>query len=220
MGPTAQRVRISRILIAASDDDTRAYRESLRSLNSDIIATSDGRQALVAALARPPTIVITDARLPLIDGYSLCEILRHDVSTRSVPILVVIGEARPAEVDRFYRAGADRVLTKPCLPTTFIAEVLRLCDPVTRYCDDLLKSARTRAIQAFRHRSHEQRITTSPPWIPPRSRCPTCDRELRYERSHIGGVRTHAEQWDDFICPGCTGVFEYRHRTRKLRRVS
>jgi predicted RNA-binding Zn-ribbon protein involved in translation (DUF1610 family) len=40
-----------------------------------------------------------------------------------------------------------------------------------------------------------------------------------YEQSHIGGVSAkHPEQWDDFICPTC-GTFEYRHRTRKLRRV-
>lgn len=43
---------------------------------------------------------------------------------------------------------------------------------------------------------------------------------LQYERSHIGGVsHVHAEQWDDYECAAC-GTFQYRQRTRKLRRVS
>jgi hypothetical protein len=32
--------------------------------------------------------------------------------------------------------------------------------------------------------------------------CPSCDRPLRYRRSHIGGVSTrYPEQWDEFVCP-------------------
>ena len=50
-------------------------------------------------------------------------------------------------------------------------------------------------------------------------RCPTCDRPLVYERSHIGGVTERfSEQWDYYTCTGC-GPFQYRQRTRALRSV-
>jgi hypothetical protein len=39
-----------------------------------------------------------------------------------------------------------------------------------------------------------------------------------WKRQQKKGVVKHREQWDDFTCPSC-GKFEYRHRTRKLRRV-
>jgi len=66
---------------------------------------------------------------------------------------------------------------------------------------------------------HQRCATTTPPASPPSLMCPSCDRPLVYEQSHIGGVSAkHPEQWDDFNCPSC-GKFEYRHRTRKLRRV-
>jgi hypothetical protein len=37
-----------------------------------------------------------------------------------------------------------------------------------------------------------------------------------YLQSFLSGVR-RVEQWDRFLCPWCRGVFEYRHRTNKLR---
>jgi CheY-like chemotaxis protein len=219
---TAPRTHVARILIADSDDDTRMlYRETLRPLNCDIVDTSDGPQALVSALSHPPTIVITETALFLIDGYSLCELLRRDAATRNVPILVVTGEGRPSEIARARRMGADAVLVKPCLPEVLMAEVLRLCDPAGRRRRDALNSVEATGAKAHRKRSHERYATTTPPAAPPQCRCPVCDADLRYERSHIGGVnRDHAEQWDDFVCTRCASTFLYRHRTRKLRQVS
>ena len=64
------------------------------------------------------------------------------------------------------------------------------------------------------------RFTTTTPATPPAPRiCPLCDRPLAYDRSHIGGVSDRQrEQWDYYMCPAC-GAFQYRQRTRKLRRV-
>jgi predicted RNA-binding Zn-ribbon protein involved in translation (DUF1610 family) len=62
-------------------------------------------------------------------------------------------------------------------------------------------------------------MTTQPPLKPPALTCPSCDRHLTYEESYVGGVsQRHAEQWDYYDCPVC-GRFQYRQRTRKLRRV-
>src|SRR5207249_8446209 len=62
-------------------------------------------------------------------------------------------------------------------------------------------------------------MTTTPPASPPNLVCPSCDQPLMYDYSHIGGVSAlHAEQWDQYVCRAC-GVFQYRHRTRKLCRI-
>jgi hypothetical protein len=68
-------------------------------------------------------------------------------------------------------------------------------------------------------RAHSRFATTSPSVAPPTLRCPSCDRPLVYEQSYLGGVSDrHAEQWDYFTCSTC-GMFQYRQRTRKIRRV-
>jgi CheY-like chemotaxis protein len=78
----------------------------------DIVEASDGRDALTKALVRPPSLVITEIALPLIDGAALCDILRADRMTKDVPILVVTSDCREAEWERLRRVGADLVLHK------------------------------------------------------------------------------------------------------------
>ncbi len=62
-------------------------------------------------------------------------------------------------------------------------------------------------------------LTTQPLNEPPSRTCPECDGVLRYVRSYLSGTRRQQEQWDVFCCPPKCGEFEYRHRTRKLRRL-
>ena len=70
-------------------------------------------------------------------------------------------------------------------------------------------------------KAHLRGDTTAPPSPPPLLRCGSCDAALQYMRSHIGGVSSkHPEQWDYFVCSFGCGEFEYRARTRKLRKIT
>jgi hypothetical protein len=62
------------------------------------------------------------------------------------------------------------------------------------------------------------RITTNqqdsaPSWL----RCLICDASLDFVHSIEGGV-VPVERWDRYECRRCGGAFEYRHRTRVLKR--
>jgi len=129
------------------------------------------------------------------------------------------------------------VLVKPCLPETLSAEVHEL---LARSGDLRARSAKVRIdvteqlgrSQRLLARSAENRRrlilshalyrhdTTAPALVPPSLICPQCDQPLTYSRSHIGGVSArHTEQWDYFDCGAGCGTFQYRERTRKLRKV-
>src|SRR5690349_19570734 len=85
-----------RILVVDGDPAARAsYRLSFSSAGWDGIEAIDGRDGLVKALVNSPSFVVTDLALPLIDGVSLCEILRRDRTTTRIPILVVTSDTRP-----------------------------------------------------------------------------------------------------------------------------
>jgi CheY-like chemotaxis protein len=114
------------ILIADPDDDNRAmYHETLRAAGYAVTEASDGQAALTEALMRRPALVLMELRLPLVDGYGLCEVLRREPETRSVPILVVTAEARARELARIRDAGANAVLVKPAVPDAVLCEVER-----------------------------------------------------------------------------------------------
>jgi CheY-like chemotaxis protein len=65
--------RTRRIFVVEPDDETRAlYGQLLQRAGCEVVEASDGRDALVKAFAQAPTLVMTDTRLPMLDGYALC----------------------------------------------------------------------------------------------------------------------------------------------------
>ena len=188
------------VLIVDPDADSRAfYRELLGLEGLDVVEAIDGRDAMTQALMNPPALVMTELVLPLVDGYSLCQVLRADAATRGVPIVMITADARATALSLARSAGADGVLVKPAPVDSILAEVRRL----------LVSSP-----PAVGHVNGESQRS------PASVRCPTCDRPLVHERTHLGGVRASREQWDDYICDRCGDQYQYRHRTRRLSRLA
>jgi CheY-like chemotaxis protein len=198
----------------------------------------DGREALAKAISRRPDIIVTETRLSGLSGFDLCALLRRDTSTSTIPVIFVTGDAYETDVKRAERAGADVVLTKPCLPDHLFDEMRRLIvrahalrergtaarstmvQQLERSNELLDKSEAIFKKRVMLSRSHDRRDTTDPPIPPPALICPSCDTPLRYLRSHTGGVSVrHPEQWDYFECTAGCGTFQYRERTKKLRKV-
>jgi two-component system chemotaxis response regulator CheY len=222
----------SRVLLVEPDDDTRLlYRQSLELIGCDVVEASDGRDALAKAFGQQLALIVTETRLAWIDGFALCEVLRRDAITRNIPILVLTGESPHGQIERARAAGATSVLVKPASLEGVIREMRRLISAYSRHqpgaatiagaagenAQDLLPSQRVRTSYI---RAHQRCQTTAPPRVPPQIVCPACDVPLKYQHSHIGGVTSqNSEQWDYFICPSSCGTFQYRQRTRKLRRI-
>jgi len=226
---------IPRILIADSDSAVReCYRLAFSEDGCDVIEAEDGRDALVKALVREPTLIITDLQLSLLSGLDLCEILRRDRVTANVPILVSTSSTTDEVVDRARHAGADVVLPKSTPIRTIVNEARRLIAD-SHALRERSAAARERAAQQLEraspilsrakalrvHLAQTKRSfgTTLPPVPPPPLMCPTCGSAMAYQYSHIGGVGTHREQWDYYSCGSCAAMYQYRERTQKVRRV-
>lgn len=226
--PAPRMLPRQRVIVADADQDTQAlYDEAFRSLPVDIVAATDGRDALVQCCIQPPALLITDTRLPFIDGFSLCELLRNDPQTRAVPIIVVTAEVRPAVLLPLRRLGGVTVLTKPVSVDRLKAAVERVhngtgdAEESSEQDEDVAVDAVPRApYQTSATRRFRRSETSAPATLPPPLRCPACDRQLEFRKSRIGGVtRRDAERWDELGCPACRQSFEYRHRTKSLRPI-
>jgi CheY-like chemotaxis protein len=200
---------------AAAHDLYRTYLIPRRYLVEHAL---DGPEALAKAVTDPPDVVVIEARLPGIDGFALCELLRSDPATRSVPLVALTAAARPTVHARLLVCGASSVLVKPCLPETLwgALQTVRPNAPV-RVDPPPVEHRIARSLA----RQHQRYETTVPPLDPPALRCPQCDAALKYVRSHVGGVSVKfSEQWDQYRCPQGCGDFQYRHRTRKVSRLA
>ena len=190
------------------------YAEYLTKAAVSIQQSADGRDALARATAHPPDLVVTETRLPGLDGYELCALLRSDSKTRCTPIVVVTGDGYQTDIAHARAAGADTVLIKPCLPEVLLAEIHRL---VSGSVDR--RGANSGRRKPAMSRAGKRDDTQAPPAAPPVLVCPICDQFLVYQRSHVGEASgRQGEQWDYYACPRMRRV-PYRQRTQALRRV-
>jgi two-component system, cell cycle response regulator DivK len=87
---------------------------------------TDSRDALDAARAFKPDLVITDIQLPYITGIELMEMLRADDELKNVPIMAVTAYAAAGDDERFRAAGAQAYVSKPISVMRFAETVDQL----------------------------------------------------------------------------------------------
>jgi DNA-binding response OmpR family regulator len=122
---------MSRIVLAV-DPDRRTISEVSRYLRSDgyaVLAALDGREALSLARRRRPDLIVTELRLPELDGIDLCRLIRCE---SGVPIIMLSASSTRADKLRCLDLGADDYLTKPYDPEELLARiraVMRRVDP-------------------------------------------------------------------------------------------
>lgn len=96
---------------AAADRDLHCL--LLRAWGLRPVAAADGWEALVCARTLLPALIVTDLRMPQLDGRRLLTLLRAAPATARIPVLVVTGETNAPPGTREPVAGSPDVLEKP-----------------------------------------------------------------------------------------------------------
>src|SRR5688572_16624617 len=106
-----------RVLVVEDVDDVREmYIEYLTHLGYAAEGAVNGRDAVRKAISHRRSLIVMDLAMPVMDGWEAIRILKADPRTRSIPIVVLTGQAQPEPLERARQVGATEVLVKPCLP--------------------------------------------------------------------------------------------------------
>jgi len=127
-GATFIKVSTEGARILAVDDDPASLRLLVRHLEKaghEVVTATNGKQALAAALQSNPQIIITDWRMPEMDGVQLCKTLRRFGSGRDLYILLLADRSEEERVDEAIEAGIDDYILKPFKPKLLQASVRR-----------------------------------------------------------------------------------------------
>ena len=101
-------------LVLLCEDDAglrRLLRSGLEEEGFDVLETADGREAMRAAEARAPDLIIVDIGLPDADGRDLCQALR--ARGMSAPVLFLTARDTATDLLSGFEAGGDDYVTKP-----------------------------------------------------------------------------------------------------------
>ncbi|MFC0512845.1 ATP-binding protein [Mucilaginibacter angelicae] len=97
-------------------EDHRELRDFVQQLLADkykVLIAADGNEGINLALEQVPNLIITDLMMPHVDGYELSTVLKKDVKTSHIPIIILTAKADMDSRIQGIETGADAYLAKP-----------------------------------------------------------------------------------------------------------
>lgn len=111
------------------DDDqqyTNFIKSSLIKRNFSVVHLKSGRQALDAIRKYHPDLIILEIKVPEINGFDLCKIIRKKEKYNRTPIIFLSNINSNRAMMTGFELGADDYLTKPINKEELIARILVL----------------------------------------------------------------------------------------------
>jgi len=110
-----------RVLVVDDDPEiVDAVGEALQDDGYLVETATDGAAALKRVLEAPPDLIVLDVRMPNINGWEFCEIVRRQSHTRDVPVLFLTACSEVRDQITALQVGGSDHLAKP-----FRLDVLR-----------------------------------------------------------------------------------------------
>lgn len=101
------------LLVIDDNDDIRRMIGELLKDEYNIVTAPDGREGVRLAAKYVPDLIICDVMMPVMDGLECCRIIKDEVSTSHIPVLMLTACSMDEQRARGYDSGADGYLSKP-----------------------------------------------------------------------------------------------------------
>ncbi len=113
-----------KIVIAEDEPDIRdLIAFTLRFAGFEVVPTSNGAEALEAALREVPDLIMMDVRMPKMTGYEACRAIKADPKVQHIPVIFLSAKGQESEIKEGLEAGAEEYLLKPFAPDQLIERV-------------------------------------------------------------------------------------------------
>ncbi|HEY6329936.1 MAG TPA: response regulator transcription factor [Blastocatellia bacterium] len=104
----------------------------LRSEGYEVTSCRSGADALVSLAETIPDLVISDIRMPGIDGRALLQRIRSSSRTALIPVIFLTAKDQKSDRIEGFRAGVDAYVTKPFEPDELIAVIRSIFGRIDR----------------------------------------------------------------------------------------
>ena len=104
----------TKILIVDDEPDTvLPLKRALEIEDFNVIEAQDGIEALEMVSAETPDLILLDLMLPKLNGFEVCQRLKQDEATSSIPIIMLTAKSETSDKIEGIEIGADDYVTKP-----------------------------------------------------------------------------------------------------------
>lgn len=101
------------VLVVEDNDDIREYIRSSFADVYEVLTARNGKEGWELAKARIPNVIVSDIMMPEMDGTTLCKLVKEDMLTSHIPVILLTAKDSIHDKEEGYASGADSYLTKP-----------------------------------------------------------------------------------------------------------
>lgn len=112
-GNSDKKTQKTLMLIVEDNDDMRKYVTSIFENDYDILEAANGKEGIESAKKHIPDIIVSDVMMPIMDGMELCNVLKKDVATNHIPIILLTALTEEENVLVGLENNADDFISKP-----------------------------------------------------------------------------------------------------------
>jgi signal transduction histidine kinase/DNA-binding response OmpR family regulator len=116
------------ILVVEDSRDVRKYIRGPLESHYSVVEAVNGKEGIEKAREIIPDLIISDIMMPEADGYELCSVLKQDVLTCHIPIVLLTAKASEENVVQGLETGADDYITKPFNTKILMARIRNLIE--------------------------------------------------------------------------------------------
>jgi len=103
-----------KILVAEDEPDIRdLIAFILRFAGYEVVAVTNGEEAVQAALKEIPDLILSDVRMPKMSGYEACQRIKAEPTTKHIPVVFLTARGQEQEVQAGLAAGGTEYMLKP-----------------------------------------------------------------------------------------------------------
>ncbi|WP_109833344.1 two-component regulator propeller domain-containing protein [Reichenbachiella versicolor] len=107
---------LPQVLIVEDNLDIRSYMKNILHSEYRILESENGKEGVQIALDQVPDVVISDVMMPVMDGLELCRVIKNDIKTSHIPVILLTAKASNDSAINGFEIGADYYITKPFDP--------------------------------------------------------------------------------------------------------
>ena len=112
------------LLVEDNVEDREYFTNLLHEAGLSVIVSKNGKEALEILQKESPELILSDIRMPLMDGYGLIKGVKDLKEFKDIPVVAITASAMKEETERIEKAGFNSKLIKPVTLNDFFKTLM------------------------------------------------------------------------------------------------
>jgi CheY-like chemotaxis protein len=141
-------------LVLVADDDNNLRKILclfLRNARYETVEAANGREALNMAKSQEPDLILMDIMMPMLDGFTVCKLLKDAPETKNIPVLICTAKNRKEDLVAAIKAGAEDYIIKPFTKETVLTKIEKALSA-------RMNSSSSKALDAVERRDSRRKV--------------------------------------------------------------